>query len=35
LRNVFSRIEEVLAGYAAAPRSSADKKVVRVDKRFG
>ena len=35
LRTVFARIEEVLAGYAAAPRSSAEQKVVRVDKRFG
>ncbi len=35
LRTVFSRIEEVLAGYAAAPRSGAEQKVVRADKRFG
>ncbi len=35
LRTVFARIEEVLAGYAAAPRDSAEQKVVRVDKRFG
>jgi alanine-synthesizing transaminase len=35
LRSVFTRIEEVLAGYAAAPRSSAEQKVIRVDKRFG
>src|SRR5580700_8087988 len=31
LRTVFARIEEVLAGYAAAPRSSAEQKVIRVD----
>src|SRR5665213_259989 len=35
LRTVFARIEEVLAGYAAAPRNSAEQNVVRVDKRFG
>jgi alanine-synthesizing transaminase len=35
LRTVFTRIEEVLTGYAAAPRSGAEQKVVRADKRFG
>jgi alanine-synthesizing transaminase len=35
LRTVFSRIEEVLAGYAAAPRGGTVPNVVRADKRFG
>src|SRR5580692_8993648 len=35
LRTVFARIEEVLAGYAAAPRGGAAQNVVRADKRFG
>jgi len=34
LRTVFSRIEELLSGYAAAPRGEADETVVRADKRF-
>ncbi len=34
LRTVFGRVEELLSGYAAAPRSGAEQTVVRADKRF-